>query len=122
MARWKVKLELERAQDYDRAAELLAAHACGTWRLTDHVLDTVEGTTAAAGWCVRMRRTEARGAVGAESYTIGVRPHDQANQDAVAQVRGRVAYAQPAPASHDAQRLCRASGAPGWAPPAVRSN
>ena len=91
MARWKVKLGLESADDYRRLTALLAASEVGSARLTSHVLDTVEGTCAAAGWCVRMRRTERLDGPTAQQqqqdgYAVSVRPYDRPHQEAVEQL------------------------------------
>jgi len=87
---WKVKLALERTEDYARVAALLGQCEVGSERQTTHLLDTVDGTFAAAGWCVRLRRTEplsGQHADTAPQYVASIRAHARSLQDALAQVR-----------------------------------
>ena len=94
MPRWKLKLALASGVDYERVAAALAAYEVQTWRLTSHILDTIEGACAAAGWCVRIRRSERRsgrvGDVNAQSVNVvaAVRPHSRELDKAVAEVAG----------------------------------
>lgn len=87
---WKVKLALEHTEDYARVAALLGQCEVSCERQTTHLLDTVDGTFAAAGWCVRLRRTEplsGQHADTATQYAASIRAHARSLQDALAQVR-----------------------------------